>query len=134
MPIRVDATRGSIVVTSFIGAISDAELTEYHDTTLALIRARRAPTVTIIDASQSVISSAGQRKLQAEWMRENQHLLAQFTVGIAFVIRSAIIRGAVQAVLWLQPLPMPHAVVTSLEQAEVWAEEMLRDRTVRKAG
>jgi hypothetical protein len=133
VPIQLDASRGSIVVASFNGVVTDAELDAYHESLHASMIAQRGPIVMIVDATHAISGGTAQRARQAAWMKENEHLLALHRAGTAYVVRSALMRTAVQAVLWIQPLPTPHVVVTSLAQAEVWAEEMLRDRTVRRS-
>ena len=55
-----------------------------------------------------------------------QHARIQLLcVGGAFVISSPIIRGALAAILWMQPLPWPHTVVGDVAAGERWARKKL---------
>jgi hypothetical protein len=47
----------------------------------------------------------------------------QVNRGFAFVAPSAMIRGMVRAVLYIQPLPVPYAVFTELDEGIAWARE-----------
>ena len=63
--------------------------------------------------------------MHAEWMKRHEEMMRGRTAGIAFVIESALVRGGLTAVLWLAPLPCPHVVVKTLDDAIVWCEQKL---------
>jgi hypothetical protein len=57
-------------------------------------------------------------------MRNNKAQTKANTLGCVFVLDSVFSRGALTAILWLQPMPCPHAVVSNmdaaLEKASQW--------------
>lgn len=120
-PIEVDIQVDRIIVTFHSGS-SDAEYREYLDEMTRIMRFefRNRRRIVINDASRWMKSNAVQRKMQAEWIKEHAVLLQNTTAAIVFVIPSAMIRGAMRAVLWLQPLPVPHELFSSLDEAVAW--------------
>jgi len=120
-PIEVDIRTDRIVVTFHSGS-TDAEYREYLDEMMRIMRYefRGRRRVVINDASRWMKSNAIQRQMQAEWIKEHAMTLRATTAAIVFVIPSAMIRGAMRAVLWLQPLPVPHELFGTLEDAIAW--------------
>lgn len=76
----------------------------------------------IFDGRTAVASTAAQRKLQAQWLGQSAELLKRTTAGIGFVFDHPVIRGAMKAVFWLQPSPVPFRVFSTLGDAQDWAE------------
>ena len=62
-----------------------------------------------------------QRKRQAEWQREHERAIREYSLGTAFAISSALVRGDLTAIFWVQPLPNPYFIAVSLAEAERWA-------------
>lgn len=122
--IRFDETRFPIVVVTFAGTATDAEFHAYLAAMSRMIRKKQV-TATILDASEAGSTPAVQRRLQAEWLKINAELLRVYSAGTAFVITSPLVRGALTAILWVQPMPSPHTVVGTLGQAEAWAKKQL---------
>ncbi len=127
--IEVSFVRKPLIVVRFVGSPTDAEFREY----LALLErnlqdsiARGATTAIAIDATaQPNAISAAQRRTQADWIRSHYHSLATACVGTAFVAPTAILRGIITAVFWMQRLPYPYAVVATLSEAEAWCAGQL---------
>ncbi len=69
-----------------------------------------------------------ERRMQSDWIRANQAELSRTVDAIAFVFGSALMRGALHAVLWLQPIPVPHEIFGTFDEALTWARDRLRDR------
>jgi hypothetical protein len=69
------------------------------------------------------------RSLQAEWMKLHAAEIRLNTLGIAFVISSPLVRGALTAILWLQPLACPHLVTADLDQGIAWARQKVASRS-----
>ena len=91
------------------------------------ILARRQQTVTILDTTRSDSTSAAQRKKQADWLAKHKEDLRRYSLGTAFVIKSAMVRGVLTAIFWLQPMDRPHTIVATLSEAEGWAALKLRE-------
>ncbi len=116
------------MVITFYGAATDAEyIAHLHEMTQCVAESakKHRRTAVITDASRWVQSNAVQRKMHAEWMLKHDREMRFRTAGVAFVITSALVRGGLNAVLWFAPLPCPHKVVTTLIEAEAWANSVL---------
>lgn len=124
--IRVDESRFPVIIVTFEDTVPDAEFDAYLARLDAHV-ARRIRCAFVFDATRAGRSSATQRRKQADWMRANEHVLRTYSAGYAFVISSPLIRGALTAILWLQPMPAPHVVVPTFEEAERWARGQLED-------
>ncbi|NUP13162.1 MAG: STAS/SEC14 domain-containing protein [Polyangiaceae bacterium] len=125
--IRIDDDRTGMLVVTFVGTVSDDEFKRYLDEVGAPLQ-RRAPYAVVLDARASDRTPAVQRKLQADWLTQHRSELARYCVGNAFVITSPLVRGVLTAILWLQPLPVPYVVCSSLEAARKWARDRLAVR------
>lgn len=121
----IDTSRHPIVVVTFSGYISEPEFDGYL-ASMSRIIGRSEKTLTILDARRAIRNPASQRKKQADWLKQHQEQLRKYSLGTAFVITSPFVRGALTAILWLQPLPNDHILVGTLAEAEAWAEKQLR--------
>ena len=74
------------------------------------------------------VPSSLERKLYAEWVAENESMLRENVVGIAFVTSSRLIRGVITAVAWINPLSCPHFVSGDKDEAIRWCREQLAER------
>lgn len=122
--IRIDETRLPLVLVTFSGVVTDEEFTAYLEEQTRIV-CRREKRVVVIDAMRAGETRPTQRKQQADWQRQHREALALYSLGTSFAIDSAVIRGALTAILWVQPLPHPHFVATSLADAERWAVAQL---------
>lgn len=115
--IAVDSSAWPFVRVTYVDTVDDARFDEYVRRQAALLD-RREPYVILFDARASGMPSARQRQRMAEYMREREAELRRYCKRGVFVISSPVIRGALTAILWLQPLPFPHEVVASVADAE----------------
>jgi hypothetical protein len=60
---------------------------------------------------------ASQRKLTADWMTRTFGLGRMTSAGAAHVTPSALLRGLITAVAWIQPPPQPQFCVATREEA-----------------
>jgi hypothetical protein len=79
--------------------------------------ARREPFVEIADAMNASVISAVERRLLADWLKESEPLAAPLCVGIGVLVSSPIVRGALNAVLWLKSPVYPMHVCSSDDDA-----------------
>ncbi len=113
---------------TFPQALSDDELAVFLEALESLVAAQRTPFAWVVMADALMQSSAKQRKAFAEAekrMREQDRTLC---AGTAFVLTSAIARGAVTAVYWLSPPVYPYAICKTFEDARAWAVTKLEAR------
>jgi hypothetical protein len=95
------------------------------DANMKRATAARTKTALIYDSSAGYSASPRIRKMQADWMKDNAMQSRVNCVGIAFVITSSIVRGALTAILWLTDMPAPYTVVSSMREAEIFCVQQL---------
>ncbi len=71
------------------------------------------------------LAPASQRQLSAEWLKHVSPLARVASVGGATVTPSAILRGLITAVFWLQPSPNPFFCLASRHDAMLKGIELL---------
>ena len=122
--ITVDTSRAPLLLVRFDGAVDDDGFRAYlQQLTSWLDRGERYAIV--LDARTATPPQAAQRRMQADMMKAEHVRLGKLCVGGAFVIPSPLVRGALTAILWIQPLPWEHTVVADLTTAEAWARNRL---------
>lgn len=124
--IEIDDSRHPLVIVTFTGVATDAEFRDYLAGMTEMLQRRQVNAV-ILDSRRAAQTPPVQRKLQADWLKEHEPLLRRYSAGTAFIITSGLIRGILTAILWLQPLAGPHTVVATMEEAERWCAERLRE-------
>ncbi len=124
-PRNVDKTRWPLLVIKYHGDATDAEYAAMLVERTTLLR-RREKYAVLLDASTCGDMPASQRKLEADWSRENHDQLAQFLIGIVFVFKSPLLRAALTAIFWLHPFSWPYVILPTLQEADAWASERLR--------
>jgi hypothetical protein len=127
--ITIDESLKPIYVVSFEGVPNDAEFEAYLKR-LGAITERPDDKALLFDATRTGNTPPSQRKRMAEWMKQYDALIRERTAGCAFVLPSAIQRGILTAILWLQPMACPHAIVGTREEALAW----VRKELARRAG
>ena len=128
MGISIEESRRPLIAMRFDGEMSDA-LVQAHVEAVRGVLDRGERFALIRDPSRvSGPPSALQRRIMAQHFREDRLRLARLWVGAAFLIpSSSLVRGALTAILWIQPLPHPHTVVSNFESAEAWCRARLED-------
>ena len=120
-----DASRWPLAVVTFTGDRTEAEFDGYLRRMSEYV-AREETFATVVDTTRSGGMPATQRRKQAEWMRENEGALRRHSAGTAFVIRSAVVRGVLTAILWMHPIAQEYVVVATQAEGVRWAREQLR--------
>jgi hypothetical protein len=119
LPLYVDRSELPILRLRYAGTYSDAELLQFLSEVDAVLKVPGRK-VGLIDLTDAKPGGAKQRRMQGDWIRENEELLAREVIAAVVVTDSAIIRGTVTAVFWIRPLPMPTHVAATLADAERW--------------
>ena len=119
MPIVVDVRTLPIVRIAYIGDYSDDELTTYL-ATLQRLFTMPGRKVAVLDVLKGTVATAHQRKRQAAFIERNEDLLRRDFAAAAIVLDSALLRGAVTAIFWMRPLPMPTQIVATVDAALTW--------------
>ena len=85
--------------------------------------ARKQPMISLVQAEQAKLWETPVLRRQAEWIKEHEALLRQYSLGVAMVMQSPIVRGMLKAILWIQPMPQPYTVCSSVEEGLRWLRE-----------
>jgi len=118
--IQFDDQEAGILKITFEGMADTRQFADYLETVSRRL-AQQRPYIVVLDARYAERTPAMQRKMQADWIASHRPELEQYCAGTVFVISSPLVRGALTAILWLQPLPSPHIVVGTLPAALDWA-------------
>jgi len=127
--IRFDESRDPLIVIAFTGTASDEDFDAYL-ARMDLIVERRRPNVMIFDARKAERPGPAQRHLQSAWMKKHDDLLRRHSLGCAFVLSSAVVRGALTAIFWVQPAAMPTLVTGNMAEATAWCLAKLGEKGV----
>lgn len=109
----------------------DDQGVEYFIRRYSAIIELRIPFVSIIDSrglSNSI--SANQRKKLTEWFDVSGPLASEHHHGIAVLINNAIVRGALKAVTWVKPVPVPIRPFGSIADAAPWVREVMTEKQI----
>ncbi len=92
---------------------------------------RRIPFATILDSrGLSTAITANQRKRLTEWFEVTGELAGEHHFGIAVLISSAVIRGALKAVTWLAPIPVPIEPFGSIADSAPWVRAIFAEQRI----
>lgn len=130
MSIHYDDSRSPLIIFTWRGTISDADVESFTEKMIATL-ARQQRFAVLVDTRDSDRPTPKQRQRLAKWANDHASASKQFNVGVSFVIDKAIIRGALTAILWLAPMPMAHSVCAKFDDAEAWLIERLAGAGLR---
>jgi len=92
---------------------------------------RRIPFATILDSrGLTTAITANQRKRLTEWFDVTGDLAGEHHFGIAVLISNALIRGALMAVTWVKPIPVPVKPFGSIADASTWVREIFVEQRI----
>ena len=92
---------------------------------------RRIPFATILDSrGLTTAITANQRKRLTEWFDVTGDLAGEHHFGIAVLISNALIRGALMAVTWVKPIPVPIKPFGSIADASNWVREIFAEQRI----
>lgn len=123
--IRIDIKSDHLVHVTFAESVADDDIEALFASVREVFRARRR-VVLLVDASNSGLS-ASQRKLLIGLMREHEDEFRRWVQDSALVVRSALARGTLTALLWMMKPPYEQKVFSSLDDALSWTERCTRE-------
>jgi len=92
---------------------------------------RRISFATILDSrGLTTAITAHQRKRLTEWFDVTGELAGEYHFGIAILINSALVRGALKAVTWVKPIPVPVRPFGSIADAAPWLREIFDEQKI----
>jgi len=124
MPVEQDDSAWPVVMLRMRGVLLDEEEDEFIEASVGFA-GRGEQYVAVIDLLEAATPSTRFIRGQAAAMGKHADVLSRRCVGMAFVIESAMLRGALRAIFHLQGPPSPHIVVRTVEAAMRWAESRL---------
>jgi hypothetical protein len=102
---------------------------EFFITSYTATVERCIPFATILDSrGLSTAITAQQRKRLTEWFDVTGDLAGQHHFGIAVLMSNPIIRGALKAVTWVKPIPVPIKPFGSISDAAPWIRTIFEER------
>lgn len=118
MPIGV-SIRDDVIHVVWEGAPDHDALVAYFAELSAVI-ARLDRYAIVYDMRRAALPTAHERRILADFARSEGPKLRRSCVGVVFVVESALIRGALVAMFWLQPMTVEHYVADRPEAADPW--------------
>lgn len=110
--------------------LTDEGFAHFIDRYTAMVE-RRVPFATILDSrGLTTAITANQRKQLTDWFDVMEELASQYHFGIAVLISHALIRGALKAVTWIKPVPVPIAPFGSIADAAPWLREIFAEQKI----
>ena len=92
---------------------------------------RRVRFATIVDSrGLSTAITAQQRKRLTEWFEVTGPLAGEHHFGIAVLMSNAIIRGALKAVTWVAPIPVPIKPFASVAESAPWLRKIFTEQRI----
>jgi len=92
---------------------------------------RRVRFATILDSrGLTTAITAHQRKRLTEWFDVTGELAGVHHFGIAVLISNSLIRGALKAVTWVKPVPVPIQPFGSIADAAPWLRKIFADENI----
>jgi hypothetical protein len=117
--IAIDERHWPLVVFRFSGGVSLEELERYLKRQDEFM-ARGQRTVSLVIAEKLGMWEPRVMRRQAEWIKQHEQALRETALGVAMVMPSPVVRGMLKALLWMQPMPQPHAVVSTAAEGLAW--------------
>lgn len=85
---------------------------------------RKEPYTLMVDATHAGVPDAEVRRHFAEFSAKNRAHTQRYCKGEAYVMPSALVRGALTAVMWLSPFEYPHKVFATVNEARAWLDAL----------
>ena len=124
----LDDRHDPIWVQTFPARYTDAELFYAFDRLDAVVveaAAKRGRFCLVSDVTRARVGNAVHRRRIAQTFSRTRHLLGDRVAGQAFVMKHAMQRGALTAILWLGTPPWPIEVFAALDEAMAWSRLQL---------
>lgn len=123
--ITIKGDRWPQVVIHFRGELTDEEFEAYLAEYENYLERRERYAAILITEPHSPMTKPRHAKLQTEWIAAHEQEIRSFCVGLAFVLPSVVMRGALRAMLWMQPLPVPYRVFATVPEGFEWTQAIL---------
>lgn len=115
----VDDGRLPLLVLRATPAVDDPQALDASYRALERVLAKRTRILMLFDL-RGASSSPSRRRRLLDWGLRHERELRTYLAASALVVGNGFERGIVTAMLWLQPVPWPMRVFSSVEDAEMW--------------
>lgn len=124
MPIQCEE-KWPILLVTWDGEASDEEFDRYI---AWLQRTNRIPRkrVSVMNLMSGLKLPTSQMNKQTQQIKGDKEHIDATSLGIAFVVKSMVVRTLLKSVLFVSPLTVPQIVVPTLEEAMAWANDRLK--------
>jgi hypothetical protein len=122
---EVDTTDHPMVIVTFTGQKATEENFSLYLKEVEQCYQNKDKIVIIFDGRKATFPGLRFQRMQAEWLKKNQAMVATLCMGTIYIISSIWISLALRMILFLQPQPTEFTIVSSLSQAMNWAVEKL---------
>lgn len=124
--IRLDASKFPIVYTHIEGDFTPEQTRAYCQQMEAVIN-RLEPFASITDLTRGVIPQLASRTVLREFVSNNHANSNKYTICAALVIKSPVLKMAVQAVYHLKRTAFSHRAFNTHEDALAWVTQKVHD-------
>ena len=126
---EVDVEMWPIAVIHFTSPdISDEELQAFFKDYEQKVYSRNERYLSVTNLTIGSPPGAAERRKMADWMEEYDHYMKRYAVANITVMKSALIRGALTALFWLQRPPIKQLTAGSIREAmDIGVEELRAD-------
>ncbi|WP_434047306.1 MULTISPECIES: hypothetical protein [Sorangium] len=128
----VDDSESPLLIFTLPEHLDDHLFTRLHHELCAFCEATAEPYALVIDGRRVRGISAKQRQLVADTDRRLLHIDRIYNAGQAYVIGSALLRGALTAIRWLSPPVFPQEIFAHPGPAVLWARRALAHRRAQR--
>jgi hypothetical protein len=125
--ISLDSGHWPLVLIQYRGVVSLSDLNG-SISELDRVLDRRQPFVSIGDISELRMPGPDVMRRNASWYKDNDGALRSYCLGAATIATQATVRGILKAANFLHPLPQPHLVVQTFDEALEFVERKLAER------
>ncbi len=121
--ISVDTSKWPLLILNHSGSYQEEQTELFLKTFNDFVMNNTERYALVADLSHRTNSSSNERRLMSRSMSKNKKLNIKYRVCTAMVFDSAVMRGALQAITWINKPPYPTKAFKNLEEAIAWAEK-----------
>ncbi len=124
--IRLDSSQHPIVYTEAEGDFTPEQTAAYCKEMEAIIK-RKEHFACISDLTRAIIPQLASRTVLRNFVSANHEDSNKYTICAALIIKSSVLKMAVQAVYHLRRTAFPHRAFTTREDAVAWVNQQVND-------
>ncbi len=129
MTIRINEDYLPLIIEEYEGPTTDEDAVGHRKVVCDVLERGERYGV-LYDLRYGSAMSQDQRRIDAQFIKDNRETLEDLVIGVAFVVPTALLRIAMNFLLFLAPLPMPYVSTRSVSEAMEWLEERFKEAGV----